>query len=83
MLRMEWGLIIGRNVRRYRKGKRMSQERLALSADIDLRYLGGIERGEHNPTVAVLVRLAEALNVHPRDFFNESKSDTPAPPESD
>lgn len=76
MQRMEWGLIIGINVRRFRKEKRMSQERLAHAAEIDLRYLGGIERGEHNPSVAVLGRIADALGVHPRDFFDESNSDT-------
>lgn len=68
---MDWEKVVGANVRRLRKACGMSQERLALSADLDLRYLGGIERGEHNPTVAVLGRLAAALDVHPRDFFTE------------
>lgn len=70
---MDWEKVVGANVRRFRKECGMSQERLALSADLDLRYLGGIERGEHNPTVAVLGRLAAALDVHPRDFFEEKE----------
>jgi transcriptional regulator with XRE-family HTH domain len=72
---MEWERIVGANVRRFRKEAGLSQERLALSAGIDLRYLGGIERGEHNPSVAVLGRLAEALEVHPSAFFDEDALD--------
>ena len=72
---MEWEKVVGANIRRYRKAKSLTQEELALSADLDLRYLGGIERGEHNPTVAVLACLADALDIHPLDFFNEQSSD--------
>lgn len=49
----------------------MTQEGLAMSANLDLRYLGGIERGEQNPTVSVIGRLAEALEIHPAELFNE------------
>lgn len=70
---MDWEKIIGQNVRHHRSRCGMTQEQLALSADVDLRYLGGIERGEHNPTIAVLGRLASALGIHPRDFFDELK----------
>ena len=68
---MEWEKIIGANVRRTRKMRGMTQEHLAMNAGLDLRYLGGIERGEHNPTLAVMVRLAEALELHPTELFNE------------
>ncbi len=47
-----------------------------MSADMDLRYLGGIERGEHNPTVSVIGRLAEALKVHPSELFDEEFEET-------
>lgn len=68
---MKWEKLIGDNIRRYRKLRNMTQERLAMNSDLDLRYLGGIERGEYNPTVSVLVKLAEALEIHPRDLFAE------------
>lgn len=68
---MEWERIIGANIRRYRKLRGMTQEALAMAADLDLRYLGGIERGEHNPTVSVLGRISEALEIHPTDLFDE------------
>lgn len=43
----------------------MTQEQLAFAAEIDLTYVGGIERGKRNPSVLVLVRIAKALNVEP------------------
>jgi len=41
----------------------MTQEQLAFEAEIDLTYLGGIERGKRNPSLLVMVRIAEALSV--------------------
>ena len=71
---MDWEKIVGANIRHFRKERGLTQEQLAHNANLDLRYLGGIERGEHNPTVAVLGCLADALEVHPRDFFKEKIS---------
>ena len=47
----------------------LTQEQVALEAKIDLTYMGGIERGRRNPTVAVLARIAEALGVEPADLL--------------
>lgn len=69
---MDWEQVVGRNVRRWRKARKLTQEQLASEADLDLRYLGGVERGEHNPSVAVLGKLAAVLNVHPSKFFDET-----------
>jgi transcriptional regulator with XRE-family HTH domain len=41
----------------------LSQERLAFDAQVDRSYLGSLERGMENPTVAVLDRLAAVLAV--------------------
>jgi transcriptional regulator with XRE-family HTH domain len=38
-----------------------------------MRYLGGIERGEENPTVAVLSNIAKALEAHPSALWQESR----------
>jgi transcriptional regulator with XRE-family HTH domain len=72
---MDWEKIVGANIRHFRKERGLTQEQLAHNADLDLRYLGGIERGEHNPTVSVLGRLAEALEIHPADLFDEELGD--------
>lgn len=60
----DWRKIVGKNVRRIRQEKAMTQEKLAFEADIDLTYVGGIERGKRNPSLLVLARIAEALSVH-------------------
>jgi transcriptional regulator with XRE-family HTH domain len=41
----------------------MTQEQLAFDAEIDLTYLGGIERGKKNPSLLVMARIAGALSV--------------------
>jgi transcriptional regulator with XRE-family HTH domain len=65
---------VGTNVRRLRTAKGLTQEKLADGADIDTRYVGGIERGEENPTVAVLGKLADVLGVHPSELLVEKSS---------
>jgi transcriptional regulator with XRE-family HTH domain len=55
--------IFGKNVRRWRGQRRLTQEQLALEAKIDLTYMGGIERGKRNPSLMVMGRIAKALSV--------------------
>lgn len=62
-------MVIGRNVRRLRKERSWSQEELAQEANVAMRYVSGIERGEENPSLAVIVRIAVALGVHPKALF--------------
>jgi transcriptional regulator with XRE-family HTH domain len=56
--------IIGLNVRRLRVERDVSQERLAFDSGVDRSYLSGVERGEENPTIDVLDKLAGTLLVH-------------------
>jgi transcriptional regulator with XRE-family HTH domain len=58
-----WPAIVGRNVRKLRLQKGLTQEELAFEAEIDLTYVGGIERGRRNPSLMVLMRIAKALGV--------------------
>lgn len=59
----------GRRVRALRLRTGASQESLAAAAGIHRTYMGGIERGERNLCLKNIVRLAKALGVSPRDFF--------------
>jgi transcriptional regulator with XRE-family HTH domain len=59
----DWRTILGRNVRRLRQQRGLTQEQLAFEAKIDLTYMGGIERGKRNPSLLVMARIAEALSV--------------------
>jgi transcriptional regulator with XRE-family HTH domain len=59
----DWRAIFGRNVRKYRQLRKLTQEKLAFEAEIDLTYMGGIERGKRNPSLLVMARIADALSV--------------------
>jgi transcriptional regulator with XRE-family HTH domain len=54
---------VGRAVRSLREQRGLSQEELAALCRMHRTYIGGIERGERNPTVSVLYRLAKALQI--------------------
>lgn len=54
---------VGTNIRILRQQRRWSQEKLALSAGVDVSYLGQIERMQRSPTVGILERIANALEV--------------------
>jgi len=60
----------GENVRALRKSKGYSQEGFAHHVDLDRTYIGGIERGERNPGLKVILRLAEALDVDASQLFS-------------
>jgi transcriptional regulator with XRE-family HTH domain len=54
---------LGRVIRSLRLRFGYSQEMLALHSGIDRSYIGAVERGERNPSILTLCRLALALNV--------------------
>jgi transcriptional regulator with XRE-family HTH domain len=54
---------LGRNLRRFRKEKGWSQELYAEEAGIHRTYVSDIERGNRNPTILVLEKLAAPLGV--------------------
>jgi transcriptional regulator with XRE-family HTH domain len=66
-------LVVARNIRRLRVLRLLSQEDLAVDASIDRTYVSRLERGLENPTVAVLERLAEALDTEIAEFFDPSR----------
>lgn len=80
---MDGRTLVGLNIRRLRVERGISQERLAFDSGVDRSYLGGLERGEHNPTVDVLDRLATTLAVPLNALFvdrTENAIDNPGLP---
>ena len=62
--------LLGRRIRELRKKKGLTQERLAEKANVDVKYLGNIERGRENPTIGTLEKLANALSVKIHQILN-------------
>ena len=60
---MELTRAVGENIKRIRKSKKLSMERLAAESGVSRSMLGQIERGEANPSVAILGKLAKVLKV--------------------
>lgn len=56
-------LQIGRNLRRLRTARGLSQEALADALGLHRTYVSGIERGERNLTLRSVERLADLLEV--------------------
>jgi transcriptional regulator with XRE-family HTH domain len=65
----DWRRLVGTNIRRIRQTRGLTQEELAFRSEIDLTYLGGIERGRRNPSLLVMARIAEALSVRLTDLL--------------
>lgn len=59
---------LGEHIRDARKAKGLSQEQLALQAEIDRSYVGGIERGERNVSFLTLVKIAICLDCDVSKF---------------
>lgn len=64
---------VGNRIRALRKQRGLSQEKLALKAGIDRTYLADIETGKRNATLLSLEKVAIALDISMRDFFDFEK----------
>ena len=62
-------LAFGREIKKAREALKKSQETLAFDAEVHRTYVSLIERGQKSPTLAVIVRLAKALNVRPSELL--------------
>lgn len=62
---MDPGLAFGKVLRIVRREAGLTQEQLAHAAEVDRTFVSLIERGERQPTIRVLFRLADALGVPP------------------
>ena len=61
--------VVARNLRRLRRARGMSQEKLSLEAGFYRTYVGLLEREKHSPTVDALDELATVLGVNPMAFL--------------
>lgn len=58
-------LAFGKVLREHRERAALSQEKLAAAAELDRTFIGMLERGERQPTLESLFKIAAALKVTP------------------
>ena len=62
--------LIGRRIKELRKSKGLSHEKLAEKAETSPNYLSRMERGTENPTLDMLIKLSNALEVEMWEMFD-------------
>jgi UDP-N-acetylglucosamine 1-carboxyvinyltransferase len=60
---------VGQRIRDARTARGWLQSNLAKAANLPVRTIGRIERGEVDPRLSTLARLAKALGMEPKDFL--------------
>lgn len=63
-------------IRKIRIEKGISQQELANIANFSQSFLANVESGKKKPSLLTILRIAEALNVNPREFFSESHTES-------
>jgi transcriptional regulator with XRE-family HTH domain len=71
--------LLGWNLRSLRVTKGLSQEALALEAQIDRAYLGRVERGKENVTINAIEMLSVVLDVPVSALFRIPAANEPKP----
>ena len=68
----DYAKILAANIKARRIELLLSQEALALEADIDRTYISGIERALRNPSLTLIVKLADRLKTTPAALLTPS-----------
>lgn len=64
------------NMKYYREKLGISQTELSILCDCGTGTIGGIESGKAKPSFDMMIRISEALNINPGDFFIRDASIT-------
>lgn len=62
--------LFGKKIRAIRRGRDMTQEKLAELSGLSLQYIGEIERGARNPSLTTVESLAAAFAIPLAELFN-------------
>jgi transcriptional regulator with XRE-family HTH domain len=71
---MDMRRLVGRNVRRFREQKGLTQEQFAHISGFSQQYISSLERGRRNPTIITLYELSVALGVNHIDLVRPPKT---------
>ena len=61
---------IGARIKDLRDAKKISQQELADTADMERSIITRIENGQRNISVDTLLKVLNALEISPKDFFD-------------
>ena len=70
---MDMRKLVGRNVKRFRLAKGLTQEAFAERSGFSQQYISGLEQGKRNPTIVSIYELARALDVGYLDLLTPQK----------
>ena len=59
----------GKNLKKVRRSKKVTQEQLAYATGLELSQIGRIERGVINTSISNVFLIAKALDVHPLELW--------------
>lgn len=60
----------GKRIQQLRKERGLTQEDLADLVEVDRSYMGFVERGERNPTLDKIIKIAKALKITLSELFD-------------
>jgi len=69
---------IGQRIKALREASSMSQKDLSYAADLDRSYIASVENGQRNISIVNIEKIATALGVTLKEFFNDGKFDNAA-----
>ena len=70
---MDMRKLVGRNAKRIRVSKGLTQEAFAERSGFSQQYISGLERGRRNPSIVTIFELAQALGVSHVDLLRPDK----------
>ena len=63
-------ILLGQNIRKYRKNRKLTQSELAIALDCTYEYICRIEHGQKTISLKKLFELADVLNIKLKDLIN-------------
>jgi len=66
-------LKLGQRIKVLREKAEMSQKDLAYTADLDRSYIASIENGQRNVSIVNIEKIANALKITLKEFFNNNE----------
>lgn len=64
-------LMVAMNIAKYRKLKKLSQTKFGIMLGISREHIAKIETGLRHPSLGLLFKIAEVLNIEPKDLFEK------------